>query len=268
MTHTIGLDRLRDHQPLLCRAHRRHRRRRSTAPAGWRFSPTPPSRRCARTASSSACASTGSTGCCSARPRAPTPISSSASPASACRWCRCCAASGAADADHVGADFRLGMTLAAEHLIRLGHRRIAFVGGGRQRLAGARPGARLSRDARRATACRSGPVVNCLPTREEGARAVERLMRGTRRRPDRDPLLQRRLRLRRAGRARRSRAHRRPRLRRHRLRQHPRGRALPAGADHHRDRRPPDRRGGRQPSAPPDQGRRTARRRASSCRRG
>src|SRR6516165_2544869 len=36
------------------------------------------------------------------------------------------------DVDHVGADFRLGMTLATEHLIRLGHRRIAFVGAGRR----------------------------------------------------------------------------------------------------------------------------------------
>ena len=39
---------------------------------------------------------------------------------------------GRQNADYVSADFRLGMTLATEHLIRLGHRRIAFVGGGRK----------------------------------------------------------------------------------------------------------------------------------------
>ena len=83
------------------------------------------------------------------------------------------------DADHVGADFRLGMTLAVEHLIRLGHGRIAFVGGGRQ----ASPA--LDRvQAYRETLARHGlpigPIVSCLPTREEGERAVEALMRGGR----------------------------------------------------------------------------------------
>lgn len=85
-------------------------------------------------------------------------------------------------ADHVSADFSLGMTLAAEHLIRLGHKRIAFVGGAR----------RVSPARDRATAFRSilprynlpiGPIVDCLPTREDGARSVRQLFNG---RPD-DP---------------------------------------------------------------------------------
>ena len=84
--------------------------------------------------------------------------------------------------DHVGADFRLGMTLAVEHFVRLGHRRIAFVGGGRH----ASP-ARDRNSAYRETLARYGlpigPTVDCLPTREEGERAVERLMLGD----DEDP---------------------------------------------------------------------------------
>ncbi|MGQ9371570.1 LacI family DNA-binding transcriptional regulator [Azospirillum sp. ST 5-10] len=35
----------------------------------------------------------------------------------------------ARDGDYAGCDYRLGMVMAAEHLIRLGHRRIALVGG-------------------------------------------------------------------------------------------------------------------------------------------
>jgi LacI family transcriptional regulator len=85
-------------------------------------------------------------------------------------------------ADHVGADFRLGMTLAAEHLIRLGHRRIAFVGGGRH-ASPARDRAHAYRETLARYGLPMGPVVNCLPTREEGERAVALLLRG---RPD-DP---------------------------------------------------------------------------------
>jgi LacI family transcriptional regulator len=81
--------------------------------------------------------------------------------------------------DHVGADFRLGMTLAAEHLIRLGHRRIAFVGGGRH-ASPARDRARAYRETLERYGLRIGPTVDCLPTREEGERAVERLIRGGR----------------------------------------------------------------------------------------
>jgi LacI family transcriptional regulator len=81
------------------------------------------------------------------------------------------------DVDHVGADFRLGMTLATEHLIRLGHRRIAFVGAGRR----ASP-AKDRSAAYRATLARHGlapgPVIRCLPTREEGCRAVGQIFQG------------------------------------------------------------------------------------------
>ena len=131
---------------------------------------------------------------------------------------------GKRSADHVGADFRLGMTLAAEHLIRLGHKRIAFVGGGR-RASPARDRAVAYRETLARYGLPVGPIVNCLPTREEGAAAVGELFRGKRDRSDGGPLLQRRLRLRRHARARRSRPRRRPRLRRHRLRQYRRGRA-------------------------------------------
>jgi LacI family transcriptional regulator len=79
--------------------------------------------------------------------------------------------------DHVGADFRLGMRLATEHLIRLGHRRIAFVGGGRH-ASPARDRAHAYRETLTRHGLKVGPIVNCLPTREEGERAVERLMTG------------------------------------------------------------------------------------------
>ena len=84
---------------------------------------------------------------------------------------------GRRSADHVSADFALGMTLAAEHLIRHGHKRIAFIGGAR----------RVSPALERAAAFRNtlpryglpiGPIVDCLPTREDGARAVHQLFRG------------------------------------------------------------------------------------------
>ena len=81
--------------------------------------------------------------------------------------------------DHVGADFRLGMTLAAEHLIRLGHERIAFVGGGR-RASPARDRAAAYRETLARYGLPRGPIVNCPPTREDGARAVGELVRGRR----------------------------------------------------------------------------------------
>ena len=84
---------------------------------------------------------------------------------------------GPARNDHVGADFRLGMTLAVEHLIRLGHRRIAFVGGGRH-ASPARDRAHAYRETLTRHGLPMGPIVDCLPTREEGERAVERLITG------------------------------------------------------------------------------------------
>ena len=84
---------------------------------------------------------------------------------------------GKRDTDQVSADFRLGMTLAAEHLIRLGHKRIAFVGSGR-RASPASDRALAYRETLTRYGLPIGPIVNCLPTREEGARAVAELMRG------------------------------------------------------------------------------------------
>ena len=84
---------------------------------------------------------------------------------------------GKRNADHVGADFRLGMTLAVEHLIRLGHTRIAFVGGAR-RISPARDRARAFRETLSRYSLPVGPIVNCLPTREDGARAVDSLFAG------------------------------------------------------------------------------------------
>jgi LacI family transcriptional regulator len=84
---------------------------------------------------------------------------------------------GRRNTDQVSADFRLGMTLAAEHLIRLGHKRIAFVGSGR-RASPASDRALAYRETLARYGLPIGPIVNCLPTREEGARAVAALMRG------------------------------------------------------------------------------------------
>ena len=84
---------------------------------------------------------------------------------------------GKRSADHVGADFRLGMTLAAEHLIRLGHKRIAFVGGGRK-ASPARDRAIAYRETLARYGLPLGPVVNCPPTREEGFKAVGELLSG------------------------------------------------------------------------------------------
>ena len=169
--------------------------------------------------------------------------------------------------DHVGADFRLGMTLAAEHLIRLGHRRLAFVGGGR-RASPARDRAHAYRETLGRHGLPIGPIVDCLPTREEGERAVGRLLHRRAGRSDGDPLPQRRLRLRRAGRARRPRAGRRQGLRGDRFRQHPGGGALPPGPHHRRDRRAADRRGGGRGCSCAESGRRTGRPKASFSRRG
>lgn len=62
--------------------------------------------------------------------------------------------------DRVGADFGLGMTLPAEHLIRVGHKRIAFVGPGRHLL-------RRSPIGRRWRAMGSGTVRSSAVCRPE-----------------------------------------------------------------------------------------------------
>ena len=84
---------------------------------------------------------------------------------------------GQRNADNVSADFRLGMTLAAEHLIRLGHRRIAFVGAGR-RVSPLRDRATAYRETLARYGLSVGPIIHCLPTREEGVRAIGELIRG------------------------------------------------------------------------------------------
>ncbi len=81
---------------------------------------------------------------------------------------------GQRNADYVSADFRLGMTLAAEHLIRLGHKRIAFVGGARQ-VSPARDRTAAFRSVLPRFGLPVGPIINCLPTREGGAAAVGQL---------------------------------------------------------------------------------------------
>jgi LacI family transcriptional regulator len=81
---------------------------------------------------------------------------------------------GQRSADYVSADFRLGMTLAAEHLIKLGHERIAFVGGAR-RVSPARDRTTAFRAVLPRFGLAVGPIVNCLPTREGGAGAVGQL---------------------------------------------------------------------------------------------
>jgi LacI family transcriptional regulator, galactose operon repressor len=84
---------------------------------------------------------------------------------------------GKREADFVGPDFRLGMTLATEHLIRLGHKRIAYVGGGR-RTSPVRDRGVGYRETMTRYGLPVGPIVSCLPTREAGAAAVGTLLRG------------------------------------------------------------------------------------------
>jgi LacI family transcriptional regulator len=81
---------------------------------------------------------------------------------------------GGQGADYVSADFWLGMTLAAEHLIRLGHQRIAFVGGAR-RVSPAKDRTEAFRETLPRFGLPVGTIINCLPTREEGAAAVGKL---------------------------------------------------------------------------------------------
>lgn len=81
---------------------------------------------------------------------------------------------GRQNADYVSADFRLGMTMAAERLIGLGHRHIAYVGGAR-RVSPAQDRAEAFREILPRFGLPIGPIIECLPTREGGAQAVGRL---------------------------------------------------------------------------------------------
>lgn len=79
--------------------------------------------------------------------------------------------------DYVGHDHAGGMRQAVDHLLDLGHRRIAMVGGtawnwtGRERLAG-------YRDALQARGITPDPALHipCAPTRERGADAIAQLL--------------------------------------------------------------------------------------------
>jgi LacI family transcriptional regulator len=84
---------------------------------------------------------------------------------------------GRSPGDYVSADFRLGMTLAVERLMGLGHRRIAFIGGAR-RVSTARDRADAFRVLLSRHGAAAGPIVPCLPTREDGARAASQLFAG------------------------------------------------------------------------------------------
>jgi LacI family transcriptional regulator len=73
--------------------------------------------------------------------------------------------------DYVGPDYRLGMSLAVEHLIGLGHKGIAFIGGARrhsalrERLAG-------YRSAMKRHGLDPEPVFSCPATREQGVKVI------------------------------------------------------------------------------------------------
>jgi LacI family transcriptional regulator len=90
---------------------------------------------------------------------------------------------GRSNADYVSADFRLGMKLAAEHLIRLGHKRIAFVGGAR-RVTPARDRTEAFREILTRFGWRLGRSSNaCRRGRGARARLATCLRRKRRRRP-------------------------------------------------------------------------------------
>lgn len=77
--------------------------------------------------------------------------------------------------DYVGPDYRMGIALAVQYLVNLGHRRIAYIGGARktsatrERMAGFRDSLALHNLA-------PGPIVPCIATREFGAMAIRSLL--------------------------------------------------------------------------------------------
>ncbi len=77
--------------------------------------------------------------------------------------------------DYVGPDYRMGLALAVQHLVNLGHQRIAYIGGARktsatrERMAG-------FRDSLARHGIEPGPIVPCIATREFGARAIRDLL--------------------------------------------------------------------------------------------
>ncbi len=79
--------------------------------------------------------------------------------------------------DYVGPDYRLGADLATEHLIALGHTRVAFVGGAR-RIAPLAERQAGYRNALRRHGLEPGPVVPCPADRDGGLRAVAAVAQG------------------------------------------------------------------------------------------
>jgi len=77
--------------------------------------------------------------------------------------------------DYVGPAIEAGVELAVEHLIRIGHRRCAFIGAARhtsvtrERLAGFYKALLRGK-------LKPGPIVRCPPTREAGGRAIRELL--------------------------------------------------------------------------------------------
>ena len=84
---------------------------------------------------------------------------------------------GRSDTDYVGVDYGLGMTLATEHLIGRGHRRIAYLGGARQTSASTERLAGYRRTlARHGLA--AGPLLACPSSRALAAKAAKALLTG------------------------------------------------------------------------------------------
>ena len=204
--------RLRDHQSVLRRADGRHRRRARSGGLGrlrrqYRGiarAPGPLHRAHAR--------APGRRPPAHARPKAPTPRSSSELQRQGLPVVQMLRRVGRQSADYVSADFRLGMTLAAEHLIRLGHQAHRLRRRRPPRVAGARPRRGLSRDP--AALRPAGRADRQLPADARGAARARSAscFRTSANAPDRDALPQRPLRLRRHARPRRPRPDRRPRL--------------------------------------------------------
>jgi LacI family transcriptional regulator len=73
--------------------------------------------------------------------------------------------------DYVGPDYRMGVSLAVEHLTGLGHKRIAFIGAAR-RTSALRERLTGFRNAMKRHHLSADTVIACPATREQGAKAI------------------------------------------------------------------------------------------------